>query len=190
MRINLIPVLPVDRLSPFKMTTQAIENFRPYVLSVAIVVPIGKLNFAQHETQHETILSLLADVDLDSCTVISIFREPKTIGMLTGFLHLKTANANVSRAGENHQKEFLDCLSQHQVVPNVLEEDSKHKTNQYTRQRNRLFYRELKLDKLTECWERFIINTMIPMSNTSFSDNSTPPTITGTMMESWAANDN
>jgi hypothetical protein len=91
MKINLIPTSPSGVSYGGHVTNAAIQRFRPYLLGVVVVAPSDGFEFDGDRPTPENITK--AELN----TVITLFREPNTIGQVTGFIHLKGMNINVYR---------------------------------------------------------------------------------------------
>ncbi|MBN3949083.1 MAG: hypothetical protein HWQ38_22490 [Nostoc sp. NMS7] len=111
MQINLVPVCEPGVSYGGEMMRDAITRFRKRLLAVIIVCPEEDFEYSDEEARPDNITRVHINA------AIALFREPGTIGQVTGFIHENGMNINISGTGGWYGQEFMKCLTQNNIQP-------------------------------------------------------------------------
>ena len=111
MQINLVSVCEPGIAYGGKMMREAISRFRTRLLAVIVVCPESDFEYSGEEARPDNIT--FAHIT----AAIALFREPGTIGQVTGFIHEEGMNINRSGTGGAYGEEFMKCLTQNDIQP-------------------------------------------------------------------------
>lgn len=111
MQLNLIPVCEPGISYGSAMMTDAITRFRKQLLAVIVVCPEEDFKYLGEEAKPDNIIRT------HITAAIALFREPGTIGQVTGFIHEHGMNINLSGTGGSYGKKFMECLTQNSIQP-------------------------------------------------------------------------
>ncbi len=185
MQINLIPVCEPGVSYGGKMMTEAITRFRKRLLAVIVVLPEEGFEYSGEEATPDNITS--AEIN----AVIALFREPGTIGQVTGFIHEEGININLSGTGGWYGQKFMECLTQNDIQPwfypaiSVFE-----KFKEWSGKSEKFSEIDFGLSTFERLkyWERFLIDEIVQhlyTENLGFFGASR----TGTWQKSWQADE-
>lgn len=159
MQINLVPVCEPGVSYGSEMMMDALTRFRKQLLAVIVVCPKEDFEFSGEEARPDNITR--ADIK----AAIALFREPGTIGQITGLIHEDGININLSSPDGWYGYEFMKCLTQNNIQPwfypvKLVYERFKEwsgKTKDFSR---------VDLDLSTHArlkyWEQFLIDEIAP----------------------------
>ncbi|MBD2529226.1 hypothetical protein H6G97_06430 [Nostoc flagelliforme FACHB-838] len=105
MQINLVPVCDPGVSYGGEMMRDAITRFRKRLLAVIVVCPKEDFKYSGEEARPDNITRVHINA------AIALFREPGTIGQVTGFIHENGMNINLSGTGGWYGEEFMKCYS-------------------------------------------------------------------------------
>lgn len=183
MKINLIPPCDAGISYGSDVVTEAISRFRKQLLAVMVVCSEDKFEYSGDYATPEniTVASIIA--------TITLFREPGTIGQVTGFIHETGININLSGTGGRFGAKFMKCLTDNEVQPWFY--SSKKVAEQMIEWSGNPEFclDELPLDQRLAHWERFIINVIAPQLYTGTMSIFSSVDRTGTWHDSWQAGD-
>ncbi|MEB3883743.1 hypothetical protein [Lyngbya sp. CCY1209] len=111
MQINLIPVCDPGISYGIDIIIDAINRFRKQLLAVIVVCPEDGFEYSGEEPRPNNITSAHVNA------AIALFREPGTIGQVTGFIHENGININRSGTGGAYGDKFMKCLTDHEIQP-------------------------------------------------------------------------
>ena len=111
MQINLVPVCEPGVSYGSKTMTNAITHFRKQLLAVIVICPEESFEYLGEEPRPDNITSAYINA------VIVLFREPGTIGQVTGFIHEDGININRSGTGGAYGEKFMECLTKNDIQP-------------------------------------------------------------------------
>ncbi|MDF5721509.1 MAG: hypothetical protein PUP91_13720 [Rhizonema sp. PD37] len=184
MKINLIPVCDSGISYGGDVTNDAINRFRQYLLGVVIVCPEEEFEYSEEFAAPSNITKA------NFSAVITLFREPKTIGQITAFIHLDGMNINLTGTGGAYGQKFLDCLARNEVQPWFYPLKDAY-ANIEKNVGNSQFYKDedISLYKKLQIWEKFLINIVLPNLYTESVGLLGLSRKTGSWLESWRAED-
>lgn len=188
MQINLVPVCELGNSLGGKMMRDAITRFRKLLLAVIVVCPEEDFEYSGEKPRPDNITSA------DITAAIALFREPGTIGQVTGFIHEDGMNVDLFRRGTGgwYGKEFMKCLTQNNIQPWFYPVEpvyEKFKKWSGKSENFSLLDLDLSTHERLKYWEHFLIDKIVPhlytesMGFLSLSDR------TGTWQNSWQADD-
>ncbi|MBN3871857.1 hypothetical protein [Nostoc sp. JL33] len=183
MKINLIPVSEPGISYGGDVTNEAIKRFRKYLLGVVAVCSEFEYSGERATPRNISIANFTA--------VITLFREPKTIGQITGFIHLDGININLSGTGGRYGQQFLNCLVENEVEPWLYPaERAIEQIGEYVGNPKWYIKHEMMpLDTVLSLWERFIINVILPQLHTTRIGFFGLDNKTGSWQDSWQVGD-
>jgi hypothetical protein len=177
MQINLVPVCEPGNPHGGKMMRDAIARFRKRLLAVIVVCPEEGFEFSGEKARPDNITSA------DITAAIVLFREPGTIGQVTGFIHEDGMNINLTGTGGSYGKEFMKCLIQNEIQPWFYPVKPVYE----------IFFSRVGLDLLTherlKYWEQFLIDKIVPNLYTKNLGFLGLNSRTGTWQDSWQADE-
>lgn len=185
MQINLVPVCDPGVSYGSEIIRDAITRFRKRLLAVIVVCPEEGFEYSGEEARPDNITRTHINA------AIVLFREPGTIGQVTGFIHENGMNINLSGTGGWYGEEFMKCLTQNNIQPwfypvEPVYEKFKEWSGKYDE------FSGIELDLSTherlKYWEQFLIDNVVPHLYTemlSFFGGIR----TGTWQKSWQADD-
>jgi len=188
MQINLVPVCEPGNSHGGKMMRDAITRFRKRLLAVIVVCPEECFEFSGEEARPDNITS--ADIN----AAIALFREPGTIGQVTGFIHENGMNINLSGTGGWYGQEFMKCLIQNDIQPWFYPVKPVYKIFQeWSGKSDEKLFSRVDLDLSTherlKYWEQFLIDKIVPNLYTKNMGLLGLNSRTGTWQESWQADE-
>lgn len=158
MHINLIPACEYGTSYGGDLLREALARFRKQLLAVIIVCHEEQLKHTGPFPLADNITSAWIDA------AIVLFREPGSIGQVTGFILEEGLNINWSGTGGRYGQAFLRCLVDHNVRPwfypmnTVLELMA-----QWSGQGETFDLEGLPNYQRLEYWERFLIDKISPL---------------------------
>ena len=159
MQINLVPVCDPGVSYGGEMMRDAITRFRKRLLAVIVVCPEEDFEYSGEEARPDNITCI------DINAAIALFREPGTIGQVTGFIHENGMNINLSGTGGWYGEEFMKCLTQNNIQPWFYPVKPVYERFQEWSGKSENFY-ELGLDlsnhERLKYWEQFLIDEIVP----------------------------
>jgi len=186
MQINLVPVCEPGNPHGGEMMRDAITRFRKRLLAVIVVCPEEGFEFSGKEARPDNITRTHINA------AIALFREPGTIGQVTGFIHENGMNINISGTGGRYGKEFMKCLSQNDIQPCFYPAKPVYDIFQEWSEKSDIFSRpdlDLSTHERLKYWEQFLINEIVPHLYTESMGFLGLSRRTGTWQESWQADE-
>jgi hypothetical protein len=187
MQINLVPVCEPGNPHGGEMMRDAITRFRKRLLAVIVVCPEEGFEYSGEKTRPDNITSA------DITAAIALFREPGTIGQVTGFIHEE--GMYISRSGgtgNSYGKEFMKCLTQNDIQPLFGSREKVYDKFQQSSGKSLDFSRidlSLSTHERLQYWEQFLINEIVPHLYTESMGFLGLNSRTGTWQESWQADE-
>jgi hypothetical protein len=185
MQINLVPVCQPGISYGGKMMGDVLTRFRKRLLAVIVVCPKEGFEYSGEEPRPDNITRAHINA------AIALFREPGTIGQVTGFIHENGMNINLSGTGGRYGQDFMKCLTQNNIQPwfypvkSVYErfkEWSVRAADFSSLDLNLSTYERLKY------WEQFLIDEIAPHLHTE-GVGIWGGSRTGTWQKSWQADE-
>ena len=188
MQINLVPVCESGNPYGGEMMRDAITRFRKRLLAVIVVCPEAGFEYSGEEARPDNITSTYITA------AIALFREPGTIGQVTGFIHENGMNINISGTGGRYGKEFMKCLIQNDIQPCFYPVKPVYDLFQEWSEKSETFSRQdldlgLSTHERLKCWEQFLINEIVPHLYTESMGFLGLSRRTGTWQQSWQADE-
>jgi len=189
MQINLVPVCEPGNPHGGEMMRDAIARFRKRLLAVIVVCPEEGFEFSGEEARPDNITSAYINA------AIALFREPGTIGQVTGFIHENGMNINLSGTGGRYGQQFMKCLSQNDIQPwfypvkPVYEIFQKWSGKSDEQLISRVGLVDLLTHERLKYWEQFLIDKIVPHLYTKSMGFLGLNSRTGTWQESWQADE-
>ena len=184
MQINLVPVCEPGNPHGGKMMRDAITRFRKRLLAVIVVCPEKGFEYSGEKARPDNITSTYITA------AIALFREPGTIGQVTGFIHEDGMNVNLSGTGGRYGKEFMKSLSQNDIQPWFYPVKPVYDIFQEWSGKSENFSRaDLSTHERLKYWEQFLIDKIVPHLYTESMGFLGLNSRTGTWQESWQADD-
>jgi hypothetical protein len=182
MLINLIPVCDSGVSYGSGVLIQALTWYSPYLLRFVVICDTDPFAFKGKEPTPQSILKA------NITAAIALFREPGTIGQVTGFIQENGLNINLSGTGGAHGKEVMECLSECSIQPQFCS------AQKVAEAMSRLAGKggEFQLSNLSlflrlEYWKRFLIEEIAPQLYTDVGGNWFGKKVSGTWQRSWDA---
>jgi hypothetical protein len=187
MQINLVPVCEPGNPYGGEMMRDAITRFRKRLLAVIVVCPEASFEYSGEEARPDNITRTHINA------AIALFREPGTIGQVTGFIHENGMNINISGTGGRYGKEFMKCLIQNEIQPLFYPVKPVYDIFQEWSEKSDIFSVRGDLDFSTherlKYWEQFLINEIVPHLYTESMGFLGLSRRTGTWQKSWQADE-
>ena len=187
MQINLVPVCESGNPYGGEMMRDAITRFRKRLLAVIVVCPEAGFEYSGEEPRPDNITRTYINA------AIALFREPGTIGQVTGFIHENGMNINISDTGGRYGKEFMKCLIQNDIQPWFYPVKPVYDIFQEWSEKSDIFSIRGDLDFSTherlKYWEQFLINEIVPHLYTASMGFLGLSRRTGTWQQSWQADE-
>ena len=188
MQINLVPLCESGNPYGGEMMRDAITRFRKRLLAVIVVCPEAGFEYSGEEARPDNITSTYITA------AIALFREPGTIGQVTGFIHENGMNINISGTGGRYGKEFMKCLIQNDIQPCFYPVKPVYDLFQEWSEKSETFSRQdldlgLSTHERLKCWEQFLINEIVPHLYTESMGFLGLSRRTGTWQQSWQADE-
>ena len=188
MQINLVPVCKPGISHGGEMMRDAITRFRKRLLAVIIVSPEEGFEYSGEQARPDNITSA------DITAAIALFREPGTIGQVTGFIHEDGMYISLSSGtGNSYGKEFMKCLIENDIQPWLYSRERVCETFQKLSDKSDVFsLRDLDLlltHERLKYWEQFLINEIVPHLYTESMGFLGLSRRTGTWQQSWQADE-
>lgn len=180
MQINLVPVCEYGVSYGCDMMIDAITRFRKQLLAVIVVLSEGQYSGKQAKPDNITRANINA--------AITLFREPGTIGQVTGFIHENGMNINISGTGGRYGKKFMQCLTQNDIQPWFYPVELVHEKFKELSGKSEDFsgiYLDLSTHKRLKYWEMFLIDEIAPHLYTESLSDFFDFNRTGTWQKSW-----
>ncbi|MEP6485977.1 hypothetical protein NDI43_02145 [Microcoleus vaginatus GB2-A3] len=186
MQINLVPVCEPGNPYGGEMMRDAITRFRKRLLAVIVVCPEAGFEYSGEEARPDNITRTHINA------AIALFREPGTIGQVTGFIHENGMNINISGTGGRYGQEFMKCLIKNDIQPwfypvKSVYEKFKEWSGKYEN------FSGVDLDLPTHqrlhYWEHFLIDNIVPHLYTESMGIFGLSHRTGTWKKSWQADE-
>ncbi|MEH2312270.1 MAG: hypothetical protein V7K35_12920 [Nostoc sp.] len=159
MQINLVPVCESGVSYGGEMMRDAITRFRKRLLAVIVVCPEEGFEYTGEEARPDNITRVHINA------AIALFREPGTIGQVTGFIHENGMNINISGTGGRYGQEFMKCLTQNDIQPWFYPVKPVYERFKEWSGKSENFY-EVGLDlsnhERLKYWEQFLIDEIVP----------------------------
>lgn len=179
MQINLVPVCEPGVSYGGEMMRDAITRFRKRLLAVIVVCPEEDFEYSGEEARPDNITC----VDINAA--IALFREPGTIGQVTGFIHENGMNINLSGTGGWYGEEFMKCLTQNNIQPWFYPVEPVYETFKEWSGKSEISYGlDLSNHERLKYWEQFLIDEIVPHLYTEML-NIFGGRRTGTWQKSW-----
>lgn len=188
MQINLVPVCKPGISHGGEMMRDAITRFRKRLLAVIIVSPEEGFEYSGEQARPDNITSA------DITAAIALFREPGTIGQVTGFIHEDGMYISLSGGtGNSYGKQFMKCLIENDIQPWLYSRERVYETFQKLSDKSDVFSLR-DLDSLLtherlKYWEQFLINEIVPHLYTESMGFLGLSRRTGTWQQSWQADE-
>ncbi|HEY9694417.1 MAG TPA: HEPN domain-containing protein [Oculatellaceae cyanobacterium] len=182
MQINLVPVCEPGNSHGGEMMIDAITRFRKRLLTVIVVCPEAGFEYSGEEARPDNITH--ADIN----AAIALFREPGTIGQVTGFIHEDGMNINISGTGGWYGQKFMKCLTQNNIQPWFYPVKSVYERFKEGSGKSEDFSGldvDLSTHKRLKYWELFLIDQIVPHLYTENLDPFGLNRRTGTWQKSW-----
>lgn len=112
MRINLIPSSDTSISYGIEAMVEAIRRYHKYLLVAVHIYPEQETEIVDEKIKGTT-----------RQTFILLFREPGSIGLVTGFINEWGTNINSSGTGGMYGQEMLDILEEYKINPIVLTQE-------------------------------------------------------------------
>ncbi|WP_445244924.1 HEPN domain-containing protein [Microcoleus sp. OTE_8_concoct_300] len=188
MQINLVPVCEPGVSYGGEMMRDAITRFRKRLLAVIIVCPEEGFEYSGEQARPDNITSA------DITAAIALFREPGTIGQVTGFIHEDGMYISLSGGtGNSYGKEFMKCLLENDIQPWLYSLERVYKTFQNLSDKSDVFSRRdldlLLTHERLKYWEKFLLNEIVPHLYTESMGFLGLNSRTGTWQKSWQADE-
>lgn len=187
MQINLVPVCEPGNPYGGEMMRDAITRFRKRLLAVIVVCPEAGFEYSGEEPRPDNITRTYINA------AIALFREPGTIGQVTGFIHENGMNINISDTGGRYGKEFMKCLNQNDIQPCFYPVKPVYDIFREWSEKSDIFSIRGDLDFSTherlKYWEQFLINEIVPHLYTESMGFLGLSHRTGTWQKSWQADE-
>jgi hypothetical protein len=187
MQINLVPVCEPGNPYGGEMMRDAITRFRKRMLAVIVVCPEAGFEYSGEEPRPDNITRTYINA------AIALFREPGTIGQVTGFIHENGMNINISDTGGRYGKEFMKCLNQNDIQPCFYPVKPVYDIFREWSEKSDIFSIRGDLDFSTherlKYWEQFLINEIVPHLYTESMGLLGLSRRTGTWQKSWQADE-
>ncbi|NQE36627.1 hypothetical protein [Microcoleus asticus] len=188
MQINLVPVCESGNPYGGEMMRDSITRFRKRLLAVIVVCPEAGFEYSGEEARPDNITRTHINA------AIALFREPGTIGQVTGFIHENGMNINISGTGGRYGKEFMKCLIQNDIQPCFYPVKPVYDLFQEWSEKSETFSRQdldlgLSTHERLKCWEQFLINEIVPHLYTESMGFLGLNSRTGTWQKSWQADE-
>lgn len=187
MQINLVPVCEPGNPYGGEMMRDAITRFRKRLLAVIVVCPEAGFEYSGEEPRPDNITRTYINA------AIALFREPGTIGQVTGFIHENGMNINISDTGGRYGKEFMKCLNQNDIQPCFYPVKPVYDIFREWSEKSDIFSIRGDLDFSTherlKYWEQFLINEIVPHLYTESMGLLGLSHRTGTWQKSWQADE-
>lgn len=185
MQINLVPVCEPGNPYGCEMMTDAITRFRKQLLAVLVFCPEENFEYSGKKPTPDNIT--YAHIN----AAIALFREPKSIGQVTGFLHENGININFSGTGGRYGKEFMKCLTKNDIQPWFYPAKPVYEQfEQWSGKSDNLSLDELLIHKRLQYWEQFLIDNIVPHLYTESLDIFGESRRTGSWQKAWQADEN
>lgn len=186
MQINLVPVCEPGISYGGKMMRDAITRFRKRLLAVIVICPEEGFEYSGKKPRPDNITSA------DITAAIVLFREPGTIGQITGFIHEDGMNINLTGTGGSYGEEFMKCLTQNDIKPLFGSREKVYDIFQNMSEKS-LNFSQIDLGLSTherlQYWEHFLINEIVPHLYTENMGFFGEIHRTGTWQQSWQADE-
>ncbi|NJO82066.1 MAG: hypothetical protein HC828_04210 [Blastochloris sp.] len=155
MHINLIPC--EDGVShSSSLLIEAIQRFHTQVLAVVIVCS-DQYEYTGPVPRPDTITRA------NIYAAIVLFREPRTIGQVTGFVLEEALNINISGTGGAYGQALLDCLATQGIQPFLLLRETVFETMEdWVPPAECADFPQLPVHIRLAHWENVLINLIIP----------------------------
>lgn len=188
MQINLVPVCKPGISHGGEMMRDAITRFRKRLLAVIIVSPEEGFEYSGEQARPDNITSA------DITAAIALFREPGTIGQITGFIHEDGMYISLSGGtGNSYGKEFMKCLIENDIQPWFYSRERVYETFQKLSDKAEFFamrdFDLLLTHERLKYWEQFLINEIVPHLYTESMGFLGLNSRTGTWQKSWQADE-
>jgi hypothetical protein len=187
MQINLVPVCEPGNPYGGEMMRDAITRFRKRLLAVIVVCPEAGFEYSGEEARPDNITRAYINA------AIALFREPGTIGQVTGFIHENGMNINISDTGGRYGEEFMKCLSQNDIQPCFYPVKPVYDIFQEWSEKSGTFSirggLDLSAHERLKYWEQFLINEIVPHLYTESMGFLGLSRRTGTWQKSWQADE-
>lgn len=187
MQINLVPVCEPGNPYGGEMMRDAITRFRKRLLAVIVVCPEAGFEYSGEEPRPDNITRTYINA------AIALFREPGTIGQVTGFIHENGMNINISDTGGRYGKEFMKCLKQNDIQPCFYPVKPVYDIFREWSEKSDIFSNRGDLDFSTherlKYWEQFLIDKIVPHLYTESMGFLGLNSRTGTWQKSWQADE-
>ncbi len=186
MQINLVPVCEPGFSYGGGMMRDAITRFRKRLLAVIVVCPEEGFEYSGEEARPNNITRTHINA------AIALFREPGTIGQVTGFIHENGMNINLTSTGGSYGKKFMQCLIDNDIQPWFYPVKPVYEKFQKWSGKSEKFS-GLDLDLPNHArlkyWEQFLINEIVPHLYTESMGFLGLNSRTGTWQNSWQADE-
>ena len=180
MQINLVPVCEPGNPYGGEMMRDAITRFRKRLLALIVVCPEAGFEYSGEEARPDNITSAYITA------AIALFREPGTIGQVTGFIHENGMNINISDTGGRYGKEFMKCLTKNDIQPWFYPVKPVYeKFREWSGKSEFFSTADLSTHERLKYWEQFLINEIVPHLYTRRMGFFGLSSRTGTWQESW-----
>ena len=187
MQINLVPVCEPGNPYGGEMMRDAITRFRKRLLAVIVVCPEAGFEYSGEEARPDNITRAYINA------AIALFREPGTIGQVTGFIHENGMNIHISDTGGRYGEEFMKCLSQNDIQPCFYPVKPVYDIFQEWSEKSGTFSirggLDLSAHERLKYWEQFLINEIVPHLYTESMGFLGLSRRTGTWQKSWQADE-
>lgn len=186
MQINLVPVCEPGVSYGGEMMREAITRFRKRLLAVIVVCPEAGFEYSGEEARPDNITRTHINA------AIALFREPGTIGQVTGFIHENGMNINISGTGGRYGQEFMKCLTENDIQPWFYPVKSVYEKFQEWSGKSESFSGidlDLPTHKRLQYWEHFLIDNIVLHLYTERMGIFGLSHRTGTWQKSWQADE-
>ncbi|MGB3265961.1 MAG: hypothetical protein WBA89_18615 [Microcoleus sp.] len=160
MQINLVPVCEPSFSYGGEMMRDAITRFRKRLLAVIVICPEEGFEYSGEQARPDNITST------DITAAIALFREPGTIGQVTGFIHEDGMYISLSGGtGNSYGKEFMKCLIKNNIQPWFYPVESVYDIFQKWSGKSEVFSLldlDLSTHERLKYWEQFLIDKIVP----------------------------
>ncbi len=186
MQINLVPVWEPGVSYGGEMMREAITRFRKRLLAVIVVCAEEGFEYSGEKPRPDNITSA------DITAAIVLFREPGTIGQVTGFIHEDGMNINLTGTGGSYREKFMKCLSQNDIQPLFGSLEKVYDIFKKWSGKSLDFSRVdlgLSTHERLKYWEQFLIDNIVPLLYTESMGFFGLSHRTGTWQKSWQADE-
>ncbi|WP_373536168.1 hypothetical protein [Microcoleus sp.] len=187
MQINLVPVCEPSFSYGGEMMRDAITRFRKRLLAVIVICPEEGFEYSGEKAIPDNITSA------DITAAIALFREPGTIGQVTGFIHEDGMYISLSGGtGNSYGKKFMNCLTKNDIQPWFYPVEQVYDIFQKWSGKSEVFSLldlDLSTHERLKYWEQFLIDKIVPNLYTESMGFLGLNSRTGTWQKSWQADE-